>query len=224
MAVNSPLKGREMPGHKYIKRVMGKNGKWQYTYTSLSNSSNTAKSVSNIRRNTGYTSKTFNLSDSSNSKAPYSYRYVKLSNISPSTIAKGKSKASSKVRTSSEEWDKKVTAAKIAEPSKEEYRESAEKIERELNDRINANEKYYTDLYNQEKESVRDKLLNSLKLKYQDEIPEEEMSRINEQVEKDTKKLWEDVYQPLVDKVNDAIKANRDAVLRLLKKKYDQEE
>ena len=117
-----------------------------------------------------------------------------------------------------------MTAAKIAEPSKEEYRESAEKIERELNDRINANEKYYTDLYNQEKESVRDKLLNSLKLKYQDEIPEEEMSRINEQVEKDTKKLWEDVYQPLVDKVNDAIKANRDAVLRLLKKKYDQEE
>lgn len=224
MAVNSPLKGREMPGHKYIKRVMGKNGKWQYTYTNLSNSSNAAKSVSGIRRNSGYTGKSINVSENPISRAPYSYRYVKLSDISANTIAKGKSKASSKVRTSSEEWDKKVTAAKIAEPSKEEYRESAEKIERELNDRINANEKYYTDLYNQEKESVRDKLLNSLKLKYQDEIPEEEMSRINEQVEKDTKKLWEDVYQPLVDKVNDAIKANRDAVLRLLKKKYDQEE
>ena len=50
------------------------------------------------------------------------------------------------------------------------------------------------------------------------------MSKINEQVEKETKTLWDEVYKPMVDKVNDVIKDNRDSVLRVLRKKYNQDQ
>ena len=53
MPVVNPLKGREVPGHKYIKRIMGKNGKWQYVYEKAAGKdrldSSTSTSVSNNR-------------------------------------------------------------------------------------------------------------------------------------------------------------------------------
>ena len=62
-----------------------------------------------------------------------------------------------------------------------------------------------------------------MKAKNSGDIPDSEMSKINEQVEKETKTLWDEVYKPMVDKVNDVIKDNRDSVLRVLRKKYNQD-
>lgn len=210
-----------MPGHKYIKRVMGKNGKWQYVYGNISDSSAAAKSVSKIE-------KAQNGSESIKSNgwaAKYlANRNKKVSDFTPESITKGKQRASSKVRTS-QKWDTKVTRAKIAdEPTKEQYKEASDKLEKESKEKIENNEKYYKDLYEQEKESFRTKLTNGLKSKYPNGIPNEEVNKINKQVDQETKTLWKEVYEPLVSKVNDAIKANSDAVLRVLKKKYNQED
>jgi len=223
VALYSPLKGREMPNHKYIRRVMGSNGKWQYYYGTISDSKNGAKSVSDIRRSSQ--------TNSSIKRSGWAENYLanrnkKVSEFTPKSIENGKRKASSKVKTSGEQWDTSVTWAKIAsdEPTKEEYKQKADELEKELNDKITSNEEYYNNLYNQEKESLRTKLTNNLKSKYPEGIPESELTKINDQVEKDTKTLWEEVYKPMVDKVNDVIKENRDAVLRILKKKYSQED
>ena len=228
MPVVNPLKGREVPGHKYIKRIMGKNGKWQYVYEKAAGKdrldSSARTSVSNDNKPGKYTGKT-----SSWVKSYYETKNKKVSALPSEQVEAGKAAASGKVRTSgsasTQKWDTSVARAQIADdiPTKEQYKEAADKLETESNQKITENENYYKNLYEQEKESIRNKLISGLKAKNSGEIPDSEMSKINEQVEKETKTLWDEVYKPMVDKVNDVIKDNRDSVLRVLRKKYNQD-
>ena len=222
MPVVSPLKGREVPGHKYIKRILGKNGKWQYVYEKAAGAD---RSTSSGDSKPGkYTGKT-----SSWVKSYYETKNKKVSALPSEQVEAGKTAASGKVRTSgsasAQKWDTSVARAQIADdiPTKEQYKEAADKLETESNQKITENENYYKNLYEQEKESIRNKLISGLKAKNSGDIPDSEMSKINEQVEKETKTLWDEVYKPMVDKVNDVIKDNRDSVLRVLRKKYNQD-
>ena len=236
MPVVNPLKGREVPGHKYIKRIMGKNGKWQYVYEKAAGKdrldSSARTRVSNDRSASSGDSKPGKYTGKTSSwvKSYYETKNKKVSAISSEQVEAGKAAASGKVRTSgsasTQKWDTSVARAQIADdiPTKEQYKEAADKLETESNQKITENENYYKNLYEQEKESIRNKLISGLKAKNSGDIPDSEMSKINEQVEKETKTLWDEVYKPMVDKVNDVIKDNRDSVLRVLRKKYNQDQ
>lgn len=219
MAMFSPLRGRELPGHKYIRRIMGDNGKWRYIYD---------KSDTENKKPGVYTGKT-----ASWVKSYYATRNKRISSLPVSQIDSGRNAASKKVSTSGRrtssssqtpQWDTSMTYARINnETTKEEYKEMADKLEKESKEKIEKNEQYYKNLYEQEKESVKNKILKQLNAQYPDGIPESEMKKVDFRVESETKTLWNEVYKPMVDRVNDVIKANSEAVLRVLRKKYNQD-
>lgn len=223
MAIVSPLKGREVPGHKYVRREVSSNGSYKYFY---SNSAEKAKSVSSLRKGETQQENSSRKRDTSWADVYLANRNRKVSSFEPASVSKGKSAASSKVKTTSEKWDTKVTRATLAneQPTKEQFKEAYDKLEAETNQKKTSNETYYKNLYEQEKEQHKNKLLKKLQSTYGNNIPEEEMNRVNEQVEKDTSKLWDDVYKPLVDKVNGAIDDANKAVMRILRRKYEQED
>jgi len=240
MAIKSPLKGREVPGHKYIKRIVTDSGKYRYIYDSTAEGAKEgAKSISSLRSGSSpqgsggnskpgmYTGKT-----SSWVTAYYAAKNKKLSSLNSEQIAAGEAAASKKVSTggrssssssSSQKWDTKVERARLADqsPTKEEYKEAYDKLETETNQKKTDNETYYKNLYEQEKQSQKEKLMRGLRAKYGSNIPKEEEDKVNKQVEEDTKTLWQDVYEPLLSKVNDAIDDANKAVMRILKKKFE---
>jgi hypothetical protein len=63
--------------------------------------------------------------------------------------------------------------------------------------------------------------MNALSERYGNDIPDDRIKKVDSQVEEYTKSLWDDVYKPMVDRVNKANEANTDTLLKTLKKLYE---
>ena len=220
--VVSPLEGGERKNHKYIKREW-KNGKWQYWYKDPAKN---ATDVSQLKNQNGVSSNNTTARKTSDWAKAWLENKNKKSSAVKSTsatsaaakVSSGKAAASKLVNTNNQVYKAKTTTFPVL--NNEEYKKKAEELDTEAKTKIEQNEQQYRDAYEKEKEDYREKLTNSLKSKYGSSVPEEEIVKINSQVEEYTKTLWKDVYEPQVKRINSAIEEANKRIQRALKKRY----
>lgn len=212
MAIISALKGREMPNHKYTKRELV-NGKWRYSYddSSIRKASNPkAKNVSTIETSPW-------------AKSYLANRTKKVSALTTeANVSTGKSKASSLVKIDNGVYRAKTTTVDTLNDSN--YSEYKGKVENELDEKMKKNEESYRSAYEKEKQSYENKLMDALRKKYSDDIPESEKNRVKSKVEDYSKSLWEDVYEPQLKRLNNSLDQNKKQILRSLKQKYESDQ
>lgn len=217
----SPLKGMERDNHKYSSREWdaGKS-KWKYTYTEPKEKGvyrgKTASWVTNYNK---LKSKVIGApaSESSGSTS------VSKALANSKRVSAGRTAASKLVKTKPEENVEPVVRAKTTsiDFSDRKYKESTEKLQKDLETNKSNTEKYYKEQFEAEKNSYRGKLMNALSERYGNDIPNDRVKKVDSQVEEYTKSLWDDVYKPMVDRVNKANEANTDTLLKTLKKLYE---
>ncbi len=224
MPLASTLKGREMPNHRYIKREW-LNGKWKYTYDNsngVSEASNPkAKNVSSVST----TQQNKPRETSAWAKAYLANRTKKASAIATTAnVSKGKSRASSLVKTNNTNDIYRARTTSIETLNDANYGTYKEKVENEVNEKMKKNEDSYKAAFEKEKESYMNKFMEGLKAKYGEDIPDSEIARVKSKVEEYTKSLWEDVYEPQLKRLNDALDSNKKQILRSLKNKYENDQ
>ncbi len=211
MAVDSPLKGREMPNHQYLKREWH-NGKWKYYYSNTENKETDS--------NADYKNRGPNASWVDAYKSRKNKKVSPLSSASEAAsskaAARGKSVASNYLDTS-------VMRARTTtvDSSDAAYNDSLNKLKTETADSKSRTDTYYNQKFQDEKNGYRTKLMSDLTKKYGNDIPDSEMTKINSKVEEYSRSLWNDVYKPMADRVNKAQQQNADRITRYLKKLYN---
>lgn len=206
---NNPLKGREMPNHKYISRVW-KNDKWNYVYeaprTKLANvTPDLRPSIPKVNRKTGSWVEQYNR-----------IKNLKINSISSSeTVNKGKAAAG----RSGLQLDRKMNYAVIASGiTQEKYEETTKKLKEELDTKKTSNENHFRQLFTNETATYRNKLLQQLIKKYGSDIPESETNKLDKTMKDYSKKLWDDVYQKKLDEANTTDQLKYEQTDRYLKK------
>lgn len=221
----SPLKGIERDNHKYVKRELV-NGKWKYWYKDPKPETDSSQLRTDSQLPGKWTGKTASwikgYKDIKNRKSSGVVSSPVAESVAKSVgkkVAAGRAAAAKVVKISNEPVKKAQTLG--YDPSDAGYKDSMEKVQKELEQNNEKTEKYYNEMFEKEKDNYSKKLMSALVKQYGENVSDEQKARIESMVEEYGKTLWEDVYKPMADQIKKANKQASDRALRVLRKVYD---
>lgn len=187
----------EREGHKYIRRELRPNGTYKYIYEepAVTTGNTNVNGATPTARKTGSWVESYYKTMNAVSTS---------SLVTADNVAKGKKRASKKVRT--------VKQLKERQKTKEDYDKMINDVKTEVGTKTKQNEEYYKSLLNDEVEAYKAKQIKKLEAQYGTEVPKEVLEKVETDLKNFSDQLWKDTYEPMVKKINDSIKANGSSI------------